>query len=70
VNGSRYGIDSNALVLPREAKKLSHPSQRAQRVGTGLRSKLEHSLSHLDRAAAIDRVQISRPCDFVPEDLS
>src|SRR6266550_4371467 len=50
-------------------KKVSHPLQGAQRAGAGLRSKFEHSLSYLDRATAIYRVHISRPCDFVMEVL-
>src|SRR5207249_2197577 len=65
--GSRYGIDSKALVFPREAKKS--PTLCRQRKGRDLHSKFEHSLSYLDRAATIDRVQLRRFCEFVTEVL-
>src|SRR3989441_3720290 len=67
--GSRYGIDSKALVIPTRGKKVSHPLQTAQRAGAGLHSKFEHSLSYLDRAATIDRVHLRRFCEFVTEVL-
>lgn len=66
--GSCYGIDSKSLLFPREAKK-THP-RRERRVGAGLPSKLEDSLSYLDRATTIDRVQFRGLCEFVMEGLS